>query len=98
MAIPKQVGSPDSIALGGLGAVIITNTSAYTGDWAVIHALTDTVFSVLTSQTVRLNSTTSALPGSAAFTLPAGHDIYGRFSAITLTSGSCIAYSAVATP
>lgn len=98
MAIPKQTGSPDSIALGGLGAIVMTDTNARTGDFAIIHALTDCVIAALISQTVRKDSTTAALPATIAFTLPAGHDIYGRFSSIQLTSGQCIAYSAVATP
>jgi hypothetical protein len=70
----------------GSGAVIYTtDTAAVTGNFAQIHCLTSTTFSVLT----RTNGT-GTLTG---ISLPAGTLLIGPFTAYTLTSGTVAAYS-----
>lgn len=94
--LPKFIPAHEAIALGGLGAVLINNTSARVGDFGIIQALTDTVFATLNTSTIRLNSDSAAPSNLNGITLLAGHYLYGRFSAITLTSGTCVAYYATA--
>lgn len=85
-------GGLEAIALGQLGMDWIDNTNAVTGTWCIITALTDTVFNVLTvASPLSVNGTAgSSLGGGKALT--AGKSIYGQFTAITLTSGSVVAY------
>lgn len=72
---------------GQFGGVHEVGTTAITGVWIKILCLTATTFATLTS-----NITGDALTGIAH---PAGTILYGRFTAITLTSGEIIAYNAV---
>lgn len=92
--VGKTLESIQSVSLGQLGGNLITNTTEYTGDWAIITALQDTVFVLLTSSTMTLNSAvfgaTNSLDG---ITLLKGMSLYGRFSALTLASGAVAAYS-----
>lgn len=72
--------------IGAYGSVLITNTDAVTGNFAQIQILSDTVIDTLTGSM-------TAAHGS----LPTFHDgdwLFGRFTAITLTSGGVIAYNA----
>jgi len=84
------IGQIEKLAVGRLGSIYITNTSANstTGSdkWGVIQALSDTVIASLTSST--MTGTLTAIP------LPAGAAIYGYFTSITLTSGKVVAYVA----
>lgn len=69
--------------LGQYGGEIITGTGAHTGKWEAIQVLADTVFTLLTG----------SLTGSyAALTFPSGTILFGNFTAITLASGSVVAY------
>lgn len=74
----------------GLGGVIYeTGTTALTGlDVAFIDCLTETTFATLTNTL----ATGDAITGIA---LPAGTRLYGKFTAITLTSGNIAAYKSV---
>lgn len=81
------------IQMGQRGADWFDNTSVRTGDWSIITALTDVVFTTLTSD----DNTPFGLNGTApgvfsAKTLPKGATMFGRFTTITLTSGTLIAY------
>ena len=82
---------PDSIELGQMGLDWIDNTGAVTGRWCIIQATTAATFTTLTVESpCAINGTPSTnLNGKV---LPVGHQIRGRFTAITLTSGSVIAY------
>jgi hypothetical protein len=85
------VTSPDSASLGAFGFDLITSTAARTGTWCVIEVLEDAIFTLLTNTAPQtLNAVANAAFGS--LTLAAGRRIYGRFTAITLASGSVIAY------
>lgn len=72
--------------LGQYGSVLIANTDAVTGRFSAIQILADTVFTTLTgSMTV------------AHGALPTFHDgdwLFGRFTAVTLSSGAVVAYNA----
>ena len=87
-------GSPISTALGQLGSKFINDTGANTGlQVGVIYCVTDCAFSTLTSGKLP-DGTTSVMAGTlASITLKAGQAIYGLFTAITLSSGSVIAYN-----
>jgi len=74
-------------ALGGqMGATLFTDTTARTPGtgnfWIALIVLTDAVFTLLTNDV--------GLDGNAitGVTFPKGSLIYGRFTAITLASGS----------
>ena len=81
----KQDDRLHDLLSGELGGQYITDTTAYTGDWICIQAITATTFTTLTSTSI-----TGAL---ASISLAAGATLNGRFSAITLASGSVIAYN-----
>ena len=81
-------------AASGLnGAVLITDTSAITGKYTMIYTITETVFSVLTANHTTNDNTTQSV-GADYGTFPADRWIYGDITAITLTSGSVMAYKA----
>jgi hypothetical protein len=68
---------------GCLGGVIISNTTATKGSWSAIQVISDAVFTLLTGN----------VTGYASVTIPAGTVLFGRFSAITLASGTVLAYT-----
>lgn len=75
----------DQQALGSAGKDWITNTTARTGKkYGCLHAITECTFSTLTDQTCD-----TAMGG---LVLAKGDKIFGDFSAVTLTSGTLIAY------
>ena len=85
--------APVSLSLGQLGSAFYADTNAHTGDWGIIYCITDCAFTTLTSGKLA-NGTTTCMSGTlSSITLKAGMSIYGRFTAITLASGSVIAYN-----
>lgn len=72
---------------GMFGVVTETGTTAVTGNFALIHCLTATTFSLFTES----NGSGDAMTGVA---WPAGSLIRGRISAFTLTSGAVRAHKA----
>lgn len=73
--------------MGVKGSIVVTDTTAITGEFRAAHALTDCVFSVLTTPNVTKNGTVTAMTGADWGTLEAGGDILTRITACTLTSG-----------
>ncbi|MBE3141482.1 MAG: hypothetical protein IMZ53_12980 [Thermoplasmata archaeon] len=69
-----------NINLGACGWKVITDTSVNTGVFIRIIFLADTIFTTLTDE----NGTGSI----AGLTFAAGREIVGRFTTITLASGS----------
>ena len=69
------------------GSTFFNDTTARTGTWYSIQFLAATVFTTLTDSTRDGASVSS-------FSFSAGTVIYGNFTAITLASGSAIAYKA----
>jgi hypothetical protein len=77
--------------LGGKGFLYAADTSvnaAATGQcFFAIHVLTEAVFTTMTP------TTTAPITGTiTGVTLPAGTDLFGKFTVLTLASGSIIAY------
>jgi hypothetical protein len=76
----------DKQQLGETGVIYESGTTALTGlDVCKITTLTTTTFSVLTNTV----ATGDAITGIA---IPAGVDLYGKFTAVTLTSGAVALY------
>jgi hypothetical protein len=71
---------------GESGITFINDTSAKTGSWSAIQCITACTFSVLTCKE-------NNGADMASIVLAAGATIYGHFSAITLATGSVIAYN-----
>lgn len=76
---------------GQKGGIVLTDTNAETGNWRMIQCLTNTVFATLTSN-FTTNGTSTATVGSDYGTVPAGTILYGKFTAVDLTSGLVILY------
>ena len=73
---------------GYAGVTFITAAGgAKTGAWFRITTVTATVFSTLTGN---ITSNSDTMTGVS---FPAGMTIYGDYTAITLTSGSILAYA-----
>ena len=64
------------------GGQVITGTAVTTGNWIEIRVLTTAVFTTLTGNLTNVGSTS----------FPAGTYLNGRFTTITLASGSVVAY------
>jgi hypothetical protein len=64
------------------GGQVINNTTPVTGNWTEIRVITAAVFTTLTGNVTNVGSTS----------FPVGAVISGRFTAITLASGSVVAY------
>ena len=90
--IKSGMSSPVSYDLQGQGGGVVVNASAgtITGDFRWIQAISDTVISDIQSS----NIGDAYLLSSGGLSIPAGVGIGGRFSSITLTSGTVIAYYA----
>lgn len=79
-------GAPTSLSLGQLGGRYVTAaTGAVTGDFGVLHAIAETIFTSITSSTIP-----DDLSGLHMF---GGDTIFGRFSAFQVQSGAVIAYN-----
>lgn len=73
---------------GEYGGIYITDNAAHVGDFDSIVALT-----ACTANLVASNITGAAMNG---VTIPAGVVLWGRFTSVTLTAGTCIAYNRAA--
>jgi len=76
----------EAMMTGSGGGLYITGTGANAGDWNCIQAITACTFTVLVSPNI-------AGPSLNTITLAAGTTLHGRFSAITLATGSVVAYN-----
>ena len=83
MSIIRQTQILEGIT-GAVNGDIITDTSLHNGTWYEISALTDTVIATLAGS---ISGTAVSISASAG--------IRGRFTGITLTSGSVIAYDKI---
>lgn len=75
------------ITSGQNGYVFIADTDDFVGDFRAIQVVAEATFATLTDE--GLNADGEVMTGVA---IPAGTTLYGKFSAITLTSGKVIAY------
>ena len=81
-------------SLGQAGAKFISDESVHTGSFIAITMIEDTVFNALTPADTTYGYGVGAYNGNtmASETIPQGLTIFGRWTAIDLTSGACIAY------
>ena len=93
MTTPLELQAADlkHTELGQKGAILLTDTTAITGTFRKIQALTATAFTTLTSDVTK-NGAASAAVAADFGTLAAGHTLYGKFTAVTLASGIAILY------
>jgi len=77
-----KIASLLAIGLGCPGVAAVTGAGTYTGNFAIYHALTDTV---ITSVTYSGCGNSSFVPGS---TVLAGDRIYGNFESLVIASGT----------
>ena len=73
--------------MGNFGSIEITGTAEVTGIFTAFQFMEDSVVSAQTDSNGTSNADLTAFT-----TILAGSIIYGRWSAITLTSGSAIGY------
>jgi hypothetical protein len=90
--VPVRVNSAGAVKIGNAtsGGTLFADTSAHTGTFGLIQVIADAKFNILTGNLTSVANTTS---GSAP-TIPAGTILEGSFTAITLHSGTIIAYNA----
>lgn len=82
-----NVQEANNLMLGQNGAVFESGTTALTAQKIYcIHCITATVFATLTNDPAWTGDTFTGV------SIPAGTMLFGRFSAITLTSGSILCY------
>jgi hypothetical protein len=88
--------SPQSLALGQLGADFINDTAAHTGSWGAIYCIVACSFTTLTSAVFLTQVPDAQSPVMAGslnqITLSPGMCIWGSFTTITLAEGKVIAY------
>jgi hypothetical protein len=78
-------------ALGQKGAILLTDTTAIAGNFRIIMVLADAVFNTLTSDITKNGADT--LAAAADFgTVTKGTILYGKFTAVKLTSGTVLVY------
>ena len=102
-----SVQEAQNSALGQAGSILIDQSttdataSPKFGSFVAIQFIEDTVFGTLTAETSELypasDGTSTGIDANAgaaatSVTFPQGMTIFGRWTAINLASGSCIAY------
>ena len=102
-----SAGEATSVSLGQVGSILIDQSTtdadcvSLKGAFVAIQFIEDTVFGTLTAEASELypasNGTSTKIDADAgvaatSVTFPQGMTIFGRWTAINLTSGSCIAY------
>lgn len=73
------------------GTITLTSSGdTVSGEFVAIQCIADTVFATLTEDTEVLPSASGGTGGSVtvAQTYPAGFNLFGRFTAVDLTSGA----------
>ena len=90
--MPIGKGALQSVALGQCGSSYFADIVAHTGEWGVITCITNCTFTTLTSG-LRVDGVTAVMKGTLnGMVLVAGQQLFGYFTAITLASGSVVAY------
>ena len=84
MSIPRQTQILEGIT-GATGGEIITDTNLHNGTW----------YKVAAAESSTVIATLAGNPSGTSITLDVGAEIVGRFTGITLTSGSVIAYDEI---
>lgn len=73
-------------SIGAKGSTLAVDTTALTGEWRMLLALTDCTFTVLTTNVTR-NGTVNMASVSDWGTIKAGEFVYAKITACTLASG-----------
>jgi hypothetical protein len=88
-----------NIGLGQVGSAVLDNaeSAASLGENSIvaITMLEDTTFTTLTQSNASITGTGTSTHGNSIVNtdvFPAGVTIYGRWSAVTVNAGLCIAY------
>ena len=89
--IELQAADLQHTAMGMKGSIFLTDTTAITGDFRTIYVYADAVFSLFTSDITK-NGTDTAVVAADFGIVPVGTMLYGKFTAVTLTSGKVILY------
>lgn len=74
-------------SLGNKGGIVLTDTTAITGEFVAIKAITDCTFTTLTTAGFTKNGTVTAMTAADWGTLEAGSTILAKITACTLASG-----------
>ena len=75
--------------MGQNGGTLITDTTAHTGKWRTMLVLSNAAFTTLTSEYTKNDATTLAVAADWG-TLASGVILSGKFTAVTLASGSVL--------
>lgn len=76
-------------SFGRHGSTYMGDTATYTGKWFAVYVISEAVFNTITEDSNNVLIDGDSLVGE---TIAAGTTIYGNFTVLDLTSGSCIAF------
>jgi len=91
MSTPLELNQAQmSLSSCGLdGGILVTDTTAITGDFHFMLVLADATFTTLTTEYTKNGTATLAVAADWG-TLSAGFVLVGKISAVTLTSGTVL--------
>ena len=87
--LEQQQASLSVSSYGMRGGILVTDTTAITGDFRVMVVLSDATFTTLTTEYTK-NGTSTLATGADWGTLSAGFVLVGKITAVTLASGSVL--------
>ena len=90
-AVEQHASDVTLSTMGVKGAILVTDTTAITGAFRAIVMLTDVVFSNLASNITKNDATTASAAVDFG-TIAQGTVLYGKFTEVTLTSGTALLY------
>lgn len=93
--LANKGGDATLSSMGIKGGILLTDTTAITGEFRAIKALTDCVFTTLTTPNVTKNGDVTPVTGADWGTLTAGDTILTRITACTLSSGTALLFKQV---
>lgn len=77
-------------SMGLKGGILVTDTTAITGKFRAIKAITDCTFTTLTTPLITKNGETTAVTGADWGTLSSGDTILTEITACTLATGKAL--------
>lgn len=90
--LANKGGDATLTSMGLKGGILITDTTAITGEFRAIKAVTDCTFTILTTPNLTKNGTVTAVVGADWGTLSAGDTILTKITACTLASGTALLF------
>jgi len=87
--INSEIGGLRS-TLGNNGGIMLTDTTAVTGEFTCAYIIADATFTLLTTPEYTKNGVVTAVEGSDWGTMSAGSIIPARITACTLASGKVL--------